>query len=142
MSTDREYVDILSIFHYVLAGLMALVGCFPIIHLGFGIAIVSGILEDHGQGPPAFFGWFFIAVALFLMSLAWTLTVCLLMVGRKLSRRKSYMFCLVVAGIECVFVPLGTILGVFTIIALMRPGVKRMFGEKVDADATAGPSDV
>ena len=142
MSTDREYVDILSIFHYVLAGLTALAGCVPIIHLSIGIAIVSGVLEDHGQGPPVFVGWFFIAVAAFLMSLAWALAVCLLVVGRMLSCRKGYMFCLIVAGIECVFVPLGTILGVFTIIALMRPGVKRMFGQEVGNDASAAPIDI
>ena len=32
------------------------------------------------------------------------------------------------AGIECMFTPFGTVLGVFTIIVLMRPEVKTMFG--------------
>ena len=38
------------------------------------------------------------------------------------------MYCLVVAAVECIFMPFGTVLGVFTIIVLMRPGVKERFG--------------
>ena len=37
------------------------------------------------------------------------------------------MYCLVMAGIECLFMPFGTVLGVFTIIVLMRESVKEMF---------------
>jgi hypothetical protein len=29
---------------------------------------------------------------------------------------------------ECLWMPVGTVLGVFTIIVLMRPRVKRLFG--------------
>jgi hypothetical protein len=47
--------------------------------------------------------------------------------GYFLSLRKYYTFCLVMAGIECLFMPVGTVLGVFTIIVLMRPTVKAMF---------------
>jgi len=32
------------------------------------------------------------------------------------------------AGVECMFMPFGTVLGVFTIIVLMRPSVKEIFG--------------
>jgi hypothetical protein len=35
---------------------------------------------------------------------------------------------LAIAGIECIFIPFGTVLGVFTIIVLMRPTVKELFG--------------
>jgi hypothetical protein len=38
------------------------------------------------------------------------------------------LYCLVVAGIECIFMPFGTVLGVFTIIVLMRPSVRNLFG--------------
>ena len=31
------------------------------------------------------------------------------------------------AGIECIFMPFGTVLGVFTIIVLMRPSMKELF---------------
>jgi len=44
------------------------------------------------------------------------------------------MFCLIVAGIICIFMPLGTILGVFTIIVLVRPSVKAMFEGQAPVD--------
>ena len=31
------------------------------------------------------------------------------------------MFCLVIAAVQCAFVPFGTVLGVFTIVALQKP---------------------
>jgi hypothetical protein len=31
------------------------------------------------------------------------------------------------AGVECLFMPFGTVLGVFTIIVLMRESVKQVF---------------
>jgi hypothetical protein len=58
----------------------------------------------------------------------WTLVVCVVIAGVSLSHRKRYTFCLVVAGLEAVLcMPFGTILGVFTIIVLLRPGVKTLF---------------
>ena len=35
---------------------------------------------------------------------------------------------LVVAALECLAFPLGTVLGVFTLIVLVRPEVKQLFG--------------
>jgi hypothetical protein len=55
------------------------------------------------------------------------MAICILIAGRCLSRRKRYSFALVMACIECLFIPFGTILGVFTIIALSRQSVKALF---------------
>ena len=44
-------------------------------------------------------------------------------------------FCVVVAAISCCFTPLGTVLGVFTLIVLFRPSVKALFG--LDAPSAA-----
>ena len=37
-----------------------------------------------------------------------------------------YLYCLVVAAVECMLVPFGTVLGVLTIIVLNRPSVKAL----------------
>ena len=47
--------------------------------------------------------------------------------GWWLAKRKHYWFCFVVACLACAFSPLGTVLGVFTIIVLLRPSVKALF---------------
>ena len=55
-------------------------------------------------------------------------------VGRRAVPANPFDFCLVVAGIECLLIPLGTVLGVFTILVLLRPGTKTLFG--VESDTT------
>ena len=128
---DAEHLKLLSIFHYVVAAMMALFGCFPIIHLVVGIAMVSGGFGHAkvGEPSPALFGWLFVVAAATFILTAWTLAVCTLVAGRNLARRKRYLFCLVVAAIMAAMcMPFGTILGVFTIVVLMRPSVKESFG--------------
>jgi hypothetical protein len=57
------------------------------------------------------------------------MAISILIAGRCLSRRKSYSFALVMACIECLFVPFGTILGIFTIVVLSRKSVKALFSD-------------
>ncbi|UCF00460.1 MAG: hypothetical protein JSV82_02745 [Planctomycetota bacterium] len=124
----EEQLRLLSIFHYIVGGLAAFFACFPTIHLVMGIAIVLGVFEEcSGKGPPAVIGYILILMALMLIACGWGLAICLIAAGRCLSRKKHYVFCLVIAAIGCVFMPFGTVLGVFTIIVLMRPSVKELF---------------
>jgi hypothetical protein len=47
-----------------------------------------------------------------------------------------------VAAIACMFMPFGTVLGVFTIIVLMRPSVKELFAAAGSSAAPApGPGE-
>jgi membrane protein YqaA with SNARE-associated domain len=55
------------------------------------------------------------------------MAICILFAGISLSRRRCYWFAFVVACIECIFIPFGTILGIFTIIVLSRESVKALF---------------
>ena len=77
--------------------------------------------------PPEFLGWIFVGVGSFLFLVGIAMAICILIAGRCLSRRRCYSFSLVMACIECLFVPFGTMLGVFTIIALSRESVKAFF---------------
>ena len=121
---DLEHLRLLAIFHYILGGLLTLCGFFSFIHLGLGIAMVAGALDGGRNPPPPEFGWLFIIAAGFAIVAAWTLAVCMVLVGLKLVKQKNYWFCFVVAIIECLFQPLGTVLGIFTIIVLQRASVK------------------
>jgi len=129
---DAQNLETLKIFHYVFAGLTALAGCFPIIHLVLGIFfVVAGTSPNKGTDPlpPAIFGWFFIAVAAVLIVTFWTLAAVTFTAARRLGQRRSRTFCLVVAAILCLMMPLGTVLGIFTILLLQKPNVRAMFGE-------------
>ena len=129
MNQDEEHLRLLSIFHYVCAGLAALLACFPILHLVLGLLLLFNpkTFGPTNNPPPAFLGLFFVIFACIFILLGWAFAICLAYAGRCLGRRKKYTYCLVMAGVACMFMPFGTILGIFTIIVLMRPTVKTMF---------------
>jgi hypothetical protein len=131
MNQDKEHLRLLAIFHYVVAGLAALFSFFPLLYTTVGAIFIfaarHGTPKPGEELPPEFLGWIFVALGLLLFLLGIAMAICILIVGRCLSRRKHYTFALVMACIECLFIPFGTILGVFTIIALSRDSVKAFF---------------
>ncbi|MGC1378787.1 MAG: hypothetical protein WA821_21325 [Anaerolineales bacterium] len=133
-SDDEQHLQLLSIFHYVIAGFAALFACFPIIHVVIGIGLfMMGITQSQQTEafPMVLVGLIFAVVGGTIILVGWVFAACIALAGRFLSQRKHRMFCLVMAGIECTSVPFGTILGVFTIIVLSRPSVKELFTPKV-----------
>jgi hypothetical protein len=138
MKQDEEQLRLLSIFHYVVGGLTGLFALFPIFHLIFGLVMIFAsdkFTGNNGTPPPAIFGWFFVIMASMFILLGWSMAVLILTTGRFLARRRHYQFCLVMACIECLVMPFGTVLGVFTIIVLVRESVKPLFGVNPPAAA-------
>ena len=128
LNQNEQHLKLLSLFHYIVGGLTAFFSCFALIHLVFGIVmIVAPESFDSGDTPPPFLGWLFALIGGSIILFGWTLAGFVIAAGRFLTRRKHYMFCMVIAGIECMVMPFGTVLGVFTIIVLMQPAVKEMF---------------
>ena len=131
MNHDKEHLRLLAIFHYVVAGLAALFSFFPLLYTTVGAIFIfaarHGTPKPGEELPPEFLGWIFVVLGLLLFLLGVAMAICILIAGRCLSRRKHYTFALVMACIECLLIPFGTILGVFTIIALSRESVKELF---------------
>jgi hypothetical protein len=127
MNQDSEHLKLLSIFHYVVAGMAAMVACIPFIHLFMGLALATGALGDSDPGTRPV-GFAIMAFAAFFIVAGWIFAALVAFAGRSLQTRRRYTYCLVMAGIECIFMPVGTVLGVFTIIVLVRDPVKSLFG--------------
>lgn len=126
MKQDLEHIKLLAIFHYVVAGMAALFACIPFIHFFMGLALATGTLDADPEVKPIGIG-IMIFAGLFILA-GWTLAALIAFSGRSLQTHKRYTFCLVMGGVECIFMPFGTVLGVFTIIVLMRDSVKDLFG--------------
>ena len=128
---DTEQLKLLAIFHYVVAGLAALFSFFPLLYTALGVIFMiaggHGTAKPDEELPPEFLGWIFAALGSVLFAIGITMAICVLIAGRSLALRRHYSFALVIACIECLFVPFGTILGVFTIVALSRESVKTLF---------------
>lgn len=143
MNQDQEHLRLLSLFHYVVAALSALFACIPLIHLSIGLFLVLAPDTMAGPGqtpPPAFIGWFFVALASCFILAGWTFAACVLYAGRCLAKRKRLLYCQIMAGIECAFMPFGTALGVCTLLVLTRESVKPLFGFTSPAPTSAPPT--
>lgn len=129
LNQDEQHLKLLSIFHYIVGGMIALFSSFPIFHLVFGIIMIAApdTFESGGKAPPAFIGWLFAIIGGTIIIIGWGVAICVIIAGRFLSLHKHHLFCLIIAGIECIFIPFGIVLGVFTIIVLTRESVKQMF---------------
>ncbi|MEO6052588.1 MAG: hypothetical protein ABIP97_01105 [Chthoniobacterales bacterium] len=127
---DADHLKLLAIFHFVgaglaLLGILFLFGHYMILHTVFDN---PAMWKNSQQGPPpmeffSMFKWFYLAFGI------WFLIFGILNVlsGLFLLGRKHRMFSLVVGGINCVHIPFGMALGIFTIIVLLRDSVKEIY---------------
>lgn len=136
-SQNNDHLRLLSIFHYVVAGLAAVFALIFVFHIVMGIAMLNGTLPMSSNGQPSsaqeqqFAGWLFIIMGSGVVSLGLVMAGFIAYAGRCLKQRRRYLLCLVVAGLSCLFTPFGTVLGVFTLIVLLRPQVKAAFAANV-----------
>lgn len=132
-SEDEYHLDLLGTFHWILAGLAAVAGLFPILHVLFGfIAIVASIAGDtaepEARGMGILMGALFMMIGTLIIVTFWVIAFCLYLSGTYLKGHKNHTFCLVMSVIMCFSFPLGTTLGAFTIVVLVRPSVRQLFG--------------
>lgn len=127
---DADHLKMLAIFHFVVAGL-ALFGIgFLFLHYAMMNSFMSNPKLWHARKdglPPqeffAMFRWFYVVFGALLT----VGSIANLLSGLWIRARRNRMFSLVIAGINCIQVPFGTVLGVFTIIVLMRDSVRELY---------------
>jgi hypothetical protein len=87
----------------------------------------NGPHGQQGAPVPTGVGVLFVAIGSFAVLLGWTMAALTAFAGRSLTRRRRYTFCLVIAGLLCLWMPFGTILGVFTLVTLTKAPVRAQF---------------
>jgi hypothetical protein len=135
-SDDDAHLRALSICWYVVSGLSALCGCaMGAILIGFSTLFTKAIESvpvAPGQQPPPrefidLFGWMYGGMGVLYLGLGLGSALLSFLTARWLAARRNRVFCFVSAAIACLSVPIGTALGVFTIIVLSRPSVQQAF---------------
>ncbi|HAR95953.1 MAG TPA: hypothetical protein DCR97_08335 [Deltaproteobacteria bacterium] len=127
---DTQHLKLLALFHYILGGLTSLFSLIPLVHVVMGMAMLmpaANLSDQSGNPPPPFMGWLFIIMGGLFIIIGLASSVVIALSGRFMARRTRYWYSFVVACIECMFIPFGTILGIFTIIVLSRPSIKEQY---------------
>jgi hypothetical protein len=127
---DDNHLKLLAVFHFVMSGFALLGIGFLLLHFMFMREIFTNpkfIEGTKGAPPPreffAIFQWFYLGMGLLLVLDA----VANVLSGFFLRRKVHRMFSMVVGGLNCLQVPLGTVLGVFTLLVLMRESVRQSY---------------
>jgi hypothetical protein len=128
---DGEHIKLLSIFHFVVAGLAFCGVGFLLLHYLVMSRVFANpeIWKSQTHGPPLpkdffkYFVWFYIFMGAILVS-AGTLN---LLSGYFLRQRRHRTFSMVVGGLNCLQIPFGTVLGVFTLMVLLRNSVRETY---------------
>jgi hypothetical protein len=129
---DEEHLRLLSIGYYVSGGLSVLFSLVGFLYMAIGIFIFTVGRSSQvivGEPPPQFIGYFFAAIGLGLFLFLMFMGALKFVSGNHLKKRKSRILCMVVAGVNCLEFPYGTMLSIFTFLVLSRASVKKLFAE-------------
>ena len=101
MNKAQESLSLLSIFHYIIGGMVAFYSLLPLTYWNlFGAT------------------WFLLGE---------TLAISTIISGGWLRKYKGYWFSWLIAFWLCIYLPLGTVVGILTIVVLSRQSVKQLY---------------
>lgn len=134
LEQKKNYLDILAVFHYVNGGLTALVGLAVLAFMSIGLGAATG----WGDNWEMEAGCSITAVMAFIFIFVGGYAVLNLLAGRALQTRNHTVLVMITSGINCLNVPLGTLLGIFTLVMVSDPQVRWLF--EADPHAPMPPS--
>jgi len=126
---DQEHLRLLVWAHYIWAGTIGFFSLFTLVYIGLGVMMVSGAFPQSGtpKDDPRVMGLFFAGIGALFLIMGTTFASLTYFAGRSIRDRRRRIFCLILAGLNCLQAPFGTVMGVCTIIVLNRPEVKLLF---------------
>jgi hypothetical protein len=161
----RERLRLLALGYYVKAAVGAVFISFLLLHffmfLGFSLVPESAWNEPSkpvttaqspsvlrapaprpvNQGPPVIMFRILAAGIGVIILLGWTFGALTMYAGHCVQKRKHRVFIYVMAGLNCVLIPWGTLLGIATFILLQSPAGQEAFCLDKIRDATAEAGD-
>ena len=89
MERDSEQVNLLAIFHYVVAGLAAIFSFFPLLYTTVGTIFIfaarHGTAKPGEDLPPEFLGWIFAVSGSVLFLIGLAMAIGILATGRSIA---------------------------------------------------------
>ena len=122
---DNEHLRLLRIGYFVSAAQTAIF--IPVGLLYAGMGVMFSQLPTGSAPPPSFVSWLFGLLGAGFAGLAAVGATLKLLTAIRLKERRSRVMCLIAAGLSCMEIPYGTMLGIWTFIVLGRASVRRQF---------------
>ncbi len=127
---DEEHLRMLPVFYWVLGATECFLALYGLVYVGLGIFFASIPIDSASSSagpPPAFIASLFVAIGAGFMVVFGAVGILTILTGFWIRKRRHRTACLVMAGLSCLSVPWGTIVGVFSFIVLLSPSVKTLF---------------
>jgi hypothetical protein len=125
----KNHLSTLSVLHYVYGAFVCFSGLFLLALVFIGGFLQSDwLMERSGEAPPAFVGGFMMVLGWVLFFLVETVGILNIVSGNLIASRKGRTFSQVVAAIDCLSIPFGLALGIFTFVVLTNEEVRQEYG--------------
>ena len=112
-TNEEKNLDLLGTLHYVAAGITALFSCMFIVHIAMGLAMTAdpqrtlpGFALPGLASNQSLAGTMFMVVGATTMVAGWIMAALLAYAGRCIRLRRGHLFCLVIAALSCLSLPL------------------------------------
>jgi hypothetical protein len=131
---DEEHLRLLVIFHRIygiITIIFSLLGFAYYLFFNFLFSYFQNYsrftIQNNFQAPPEEIMHIFLIIIAVLIIIGFTIGVCNILSAQFIKNRKFRIFSMIIAGTDCISFPLGTILGVMTLIVLSRNSVIQLY---------------
>ncbi len=115
---------------YIIKGILILLFAFlPVFYIFLGVFLFYN--EGTPEAQSHFGSLLVICIGIMVFLFLLVLGILTLLTAKYLGETRNYDFIFVMAIINCLTGVLGILLGIFTILELNKPHVKRLFGKQV-----------
>lgn len=131
---DNEHLKLLSLFHYIFGGIILAYAFFIILQFIFLFYFLDAFLRNspfntytsNNEFDPMIFKFIlYIGITIFIIMLIGGILE--IISGRFIKARKNRTFSYIIAILNLLSIPYGTILGIMTITVLGRNSIKELY---------------
>jgi len=127
-----RHLSTLSILHFVYGAFLCVSGLAAVFIIGVGTLIGSELITDSGGEPvPEVIGGFIQAFGLTILILVELWGVLNLLSGYWIGRRTNHTASMIIGALNCLSIPIGLALGIFTLITLSSKEVEDAYTYRV-----------
>jgi len=135
---DNEHLKLLSMFHYIYAGIILAYAFFIILQFIFLFYFLELFIRNspfntftsNNEFDPMIFKFIlFIGIAFFIIML--TIGILEIVSGKFIKARKHRTFSYIIAILNLLSIPYGSILGIITLTVLGRNSIKEMYSKNI-----------